>query len=111
MDEYTVCCPPGLYRMFFTGATQTAFNVRSEEDITQEDNIKPITKTQILEDIYKRNVGSDFSPLRKLVEEYPEEEILCIYDYDFQFDKNYYVCLDLDLKDKIMNVSLILPLI
>ena len=105
MDEYTICCPPGLYRMFFTGATQNLFNIRSEEDITQEDNIKTISKTEILEDIYKKNVGSDFSPVKKLVEDYPEEDILVMYDYDFQFDKNYYLCLHLDLKDIILDVS------
>lgn len=105
MDEYTQCCPPGLYRMFFTGATQNAFNIVGEEDITQEDNIKTINKQAILEDVYKKNVGSDFSPVRKLVEDYPEEDILVIYDYDFQFDKNYYLCLDLDLKDIILDVS------
>lgn len=105
MDEYTQCCPPGLYRMFFTGATQNAFSIVGEEDITQEENIKTINKQAILEDIYKKNVGSDFSPVRKLVEDYPEEDILVIYDYDFQFDKNYYLCLDLDLKDIILDVS------
>lgn len=109
MEEYTPCCPPGLYRMFFTGATQNAFNIRSEEDITQEENILTITKTQILEDVYKKNVGSDFSPVRKLVEEYPEEDILVIYDFDFQFDKNYYLCLDLDLKDIILDPPMVLP--
>ncbi len=106
MEEFTQCCPPGLYRLFFTGATQAAFNIRSEEDIHQEDNIKTIMKSQILEDIYKKNIGSDFSPVRKQVEEYPEEEILVIYDYDFQFDKNYYLCLDLDLKEIILNVNI-----
>lgn len=109
MEEFTICCPPGLYRMFFTGATQTAFNIRSEEDITQEDNIRTIQKAQILEDIYKKNVGSDFTQVRKLVEDYPEEDILCIYDYDFQFDKNYYLCLDLSLKEIILNPPIVLP--
>ena len=104
MEEFTQCCPPGLYRLFLTGATQTAFNIRSEEDIHQEDNIRTIMKAQILEDIYRKNIGSDFSPVRKQIEEYPEEEILVIYDYDFQFDKNYYLCLDLDLKEIILNV-------
>ena len=106
MDEYTQACPPGLYRMFLTGATQNAFSIVGEEDITQEDNIKTINKQAILEDIYKKNVGSDFSPVRKLVEDYPEEDILIIYDYDFQYDKNYYLCLDLDLKDIILDVRL-----
>ena len=106
MDEYTQCCPPGLYRLFFTGSTQQAFNIRSEEDITQEENIRTISKQQILDDIYHKKIGSDFSPVKKLVEDYPEDEILVIYDYEFQFDKNYYLCLDLDLKAIILTVLL-----
>jgi hypothetical protein len=88
-----------------SGNTQTAFNVRSEEDITQEDNVKTINKQQVLDDIYKKQVGSDFHPLRKYIEEYPEEEILIVYDYEFQYDKNFYLCLNTDLKAIINSVS------
>ena len=105
MDEYTQQCPPGLYRIFLTGSTQTAFNIRSEEDVTQEDSIRTIQKQPILDDIMKRQAGSDFHPLKKFVEEYPEEDILIIYDYEFQFDKNYYLCLSLELKYFIENVN------
>ena len=106
LEEHTQNCPPGLYRIFLTNATQQAFSVRSEEDVTQEDNIKTISKAKIMEDIAKRNVGSDFSPLRTQIEEIAAEEILIIYDYDYQFDKNFYLCLSNELKELIQNVSL-----
>jgi len=105
IDEYTQQCPPGLYRVFLTGSTQTAFNVRSEEDVTQEDNIRTIQKQQMLDDIIKRQAGSDFHPIKKFIEEYPEEDVLIIYDYEFQFDKNYYICLSLEMKYFIENVK------
>ena len=105
LEEHTQDCPPGLFRLFLTNATQQAFNVRSEEDITQEDNVRSIKREQALDDISRRQVGSDFFPLKKQIEEYEEEEILIIYDYEFQYDKNYYLCLSNDLKHFIQNVS------
>ena len=47
-----------------------------------------------------------FYPFKRLIEEYPEEEILVVYDYEFQYDKNFFLCLDPDLKIIINNVNL-----
>jgi hypothetical protein len=105
LDEYTIGCPAGLYRLFLSGSTQQAFNVRSDEDITQEDNIKSIKRQQVLDDIAKRGAISDFYPLKKLIEDYEEEEILIVYDYEFQYDKNFYLCLDNNLRSIINNVN------
>ena len=105
LDEYVQGCPYGLYKLFITSMTQNDFNIRTDEDITQEDSIRYISKAQVLEDIGKKGVASDFSPLKKLFEEFPEDEIMIIYDYDFQFDKNFYFCLDLNLKEIINNVK------
>lgn len=104
MDEYTVDCPPGLYRLFITRQTQQIFNLKTEEDVTQEDNIKSVKKQSILDDIANRHALSDFSPLKKQIEDYPDEDIYVIYDYEFQHDKNFYLCLDTDLKEFIENV-------
>ena len=104
MDEYTIGCPPGLYRLFISTSAQQALNIRSDEDITQEDNIKPVAKQLLLDDITKKMATSDFYPFRKHIEEYPEEEIIIIYDYEFQYDKNFFLCFDLDLKSIILNV-------
>ena len=104
MDEFTVDCPPGLFKIFVTSQTQKAFNIKTEEDVTQEENIKLLKKQAIIEDIGARNAVSDFSPLKKLIEEYPDEDILVIYDYEFQHDKNFYICLSTDLKEFIENV-------
>jgi hypothetical protein len=105
VDEHTIDCPPGLYRLFISSGMQQAFNIRSDEDITQEDNIRMIAKQPILDDLYKKQAGSDFHALRKQIEEYPDDEILIVYDYEFQYDKNFYLCLNNDLKEIINNVS------
>ena len=99
-------CPTGMYRIFLTNATQTAFNLRSDDDITQEDNIRMIPKQQIVDDILRKNAGSDFHPLKQLIEDYQAEEIAVIYDYEFQFDKNFYICLSDELKSFMNMVKL-----
>lgn len=109
VDEHTIDCPPGLYRIFISGKMQQALNIRSEEDVTQEDNVRTIQRQLLLDDIYLKQAGSEFSALRKQIEEYSEEEVLVVYDYDFQYDKNFYLCLNNDLKEIINNPPLILP--
>jgi hypothetical protein len=105
LDDMTTGCAPGLYRIFLSNNTQEAFHIAAEDEVTQEDNTRTISKQQILDDISKRNNLSEFFILKKQIEEYPEEDILIIYDYEFQYDKNYYLCLSLDLKFFIENVK------
>ncbi|RNA37716.1 WD repeat-containing 63 [Brachionus plicatilis] len=108
-DEYTIDCPAGLYRLFLSSGTQAAFNLRSDEDITQEDNFRLVPKQNILDDMVSKQAVSDFSPLRKQIEDYPEDEILVVYDYEFQHDKNFFICLSQNLKEIIQNPPLVLP--
>lgn len=105
MDELTANCPPGLYRIFLSRLTQQAFNLRADEDVTQEDNVRTISKQAILDDLAAKHGISDFAPVRKLVEDYPEDEITVVYDYEFQYDRNFYICLDTNLKEIIHNVT------
>lgn len=104
MDEYTVGCPTGLYRLFLTNATQTLFNLRTDDDVTQEDSIRTIPKQQIIDDISKKMAGSDFHPLKQQIEDYQSDDITIVYDYEFQHDKNFYICLCNELKELINNV-------
>lgn len=108
LDEYTIGCPPGLYRLFISSSAQTLLNIRADEDITQEDNIKTVPKQSLLDEINKKMATSDFYPFRRLIEEYPEDDITVVYDYEFQYDKNFFLCLDLDLKHIINNVNFLL---
>lgn len=106
MDEYTKGCPPGLYRIYLTPSSQQAYNLRMDEDVTQEDNIRTIQKQQIIDDIGKREAGSDFHPIKQFLESYPEEDVRIIYDYEFTYDKNFFICLSKELREIIDNVSL-----
>ncbi len=108
LEEYMKDCPPGMYRIFLTNSTQIAFNLKADEDITQEDNTRMIPKQQIMDDITKKNAGSDFHPLKQQIDEYQGEEIPVIYDYEFQYDKNFYICLSNELKSFMSMVYLII---
>ena len=39
-------------------------------------------------------------------QDYPGEEILLVYDYDFKYGENFYVCVTEEAKELIFNVSL-----
>jgi hypothetical protein len=103
-DEYTLDCPTGLYRLFLSRATQQTLNLKADEDVTQEDNVRSVRKQLLLDDIAHKHATSDFYPFKKLIDEYPDEEICFAYDHEFQHDKNFYICLDTNLKEIINNV-------
>jgi hypothetical protein len=103
-DEYTKDCPLGLYRLFLTNNTRQAFNIQIDEDEAQYDNIRKIPKQQIVDEISNRGVGSDFHPIKQYLEGYQDEEVTLIYDTEFQYDKNFYICLSKDLLEFINNV-------
>ena len=39
-------------------------------------------------------------------QDYPGDEILLVYDYDFKYGENFYVCVTEEAKELILNVSL-----
>ena len=39
------------------------------------------------------------------LQEYPGDELLLVYDYDFKYGENFYIAMTEEAKDKIMNVS------
>lgn len=40
------------------------------------------------------------------VQDYPTDEILVVYDYDFKYGQNFYCAITEEAKEKILNVSL-----
>lgn len=39
------------------------------------------------------------------MQDYPGEEILLVYDYDFKYGENFYVCVTEEAKELVLNVS------
>ncbi|KAM8790422.1 dynein axonemal intermediate chain 3 isoform 2-T2 [Rhynchonycteris naso] len=82
---------PEIYPLVLTSKTQEIFNCRIDEDMTDEQPYKLIKIQDILADFYHRAAVSDFYPIKKLIQEYPGDEILLVYDKDFKYGLNFYV--------------------
>lgn len=41
-----------------------------------------------------------------IIQDYPTDEILVVYDYDFKYGQNFYCAITEEAKEKILNVSL-----
>ncbi|KAM7100196.1 dynein axonemal intermediate chain 3 isoform 2-T3 [Molossus nigricans] len=82
---------PEIYPLVLTTKTQEIFNCRIDEDLTDEQPYKLIKKQDILTDFYNRAAVSDFHPVKKVIQNYPGDEILIVYDKDFKYGLNFYV--------------------
>ncbi|CAH6777166.1 dynein axonemal intermediate chain 3 [Phodopus roborovskii] len=82
---------PEIYPLVLTTKTQEIFSCRVDEDFTEEQPYKLIKKEDILADLLNRAAVSDFHPVKKIVREYPGEELLLVYDRDFKYGLNFYL--------------------
>ncbi|KAB1269100.1 WD repeat-containing protein 63 [Camelus dromedarius] len=82
---------PEIYPLVLTTKTQEIFNCRVDEDITDEQPYKLIRKEDIFADFVNRAAVSDFYPVKKIIQEYPGDELLLVYDKDFRYGLNFYL--------------------
>uniref|UniRef100_A0A672HLB2 WD repeat domain 63 n=1 Tax=Salarias fasciatus TaxID=181472 RepID=A0A672HLB2_SALFA len=85
--------PDDIFPMVLTSATQELFGCCADEDVTRENPYKLLKKDDIMQDIKTRAAVSDFSPVKQIVLEYPEETILLVYDWNFTYGHNFYLVL------------------
>ncbi|XP_029285354.1 LOW QUALITY PROTEIN: dynein axonemal intermediate chain 3 [Cottoperca gobio] len=98
--------PDDIFPMVLTSATQELFGCRTDEDVTRESPYKLLKKDDIIQDIKTRAAVSDFSPVKQIVLDYPEDELLLVFDRDFTYDQCFYLVLTSEAKDRIFNVML-----
>ncbi|XP_047641384.1 dynein axonemal intermediate chain 3 isoform X4 [Phacochoerus africanus] len=82
---------PEIYPLVLTTMTQEIFDCRVDEDVTDDQPYKLIRKEDILADFENRAAVSDFYPVKKIVQEYPGDELLLVYDKDFKYGLNFYL--------------------
>ncbi|XP_071342532.1 dynein axonemal intermediate chain 3 isoform X2 [Trachinotus anak] len=95
--------PEDIFPMVLTTATQELFGCRTDEDVTGESPYKLLKKDDIIQDIKTRAAVSDFSPVKQIVRDYPEDEILLVFDRDFTYGQSFYLILTPEAKDRILN--------
>ncbi|NXS54230.1 WDR63 protein, partial [Brachypteracias leptosomus] len=93
---------PEIFPLVFTTKTQEIFNCQVDEDVTEENCFKLIKKEDIIQDLKTRAAISDFHPVKKLVLEYPGEELLVVFDAKFQYGQNFYLVASEEAKENIL---------
>ncbi|XP_037626290.1 dynein intermediate chain 3, axonemal isoform X1 [Sebastes umbrosus] len=95
--------PDDIFPLVLTSATQELFGCRTDEDVTGDSPYKLLKKDDIIQDIKTRAAVSDFSPVKQIVLDYPEDELLLVFDRDFTYDQSFYLVLTPEAKDRILN--------
>ncbi|XP_070765575.1 dynein axonemal intermediate chain 3 [Enoplosus armatus] len=95
--------PDDIFPMVLTSATQELFGCCADEDVTGENPYKLLKKDHIIQDMKTRAAVSDFSPVKQIVLDYPEDEILLVFDRDFSYGQSFYLVLTPEAKDRILN--------
>ncbi|NWR90441.1 WDR63 protein, partial [Furnarius figulus] len=93
---------PEIFPLVLTTKTQEIFNCRIDEDVTEENCFKLIPKEDIMEDLKTRADISDFYPFKKVVLEYPGEELLVVFDANFQYGQNFYIVASEEAKENLI---------
>ncbi|NXH32576.1 WDR63 protein, partial [Myiagra hebetior] len=96
---------PEIFPLLLTAKTQKIFNCRADEDVTEENCFKCIKKEDITQDLKTRANNSDFYPLKKVILEYPGEEILVVFDPKFEYGQNFYIVASEEAKENLLKLS------
>uniref|UniRef100_A0A3B4GG99 WD repeat domain 63 n=1 Tax=Pundamilia nyererei TaxID=303518 RepID=A0A3B4GG99_9CICH len=95
--------PDDIYPIVLTTATQELFECCIDEDVTEQSPYKLLEKDDIIQDIKTRAAVSDFHPVKQFVLDYPEDEILLVFDVDFTYGQSFYLVLTPEAKARIYN--------
>ena len=94
--------PKGAFTLFLSGKTQEICGVVQDEDVTEEVPYKMVAVETIKQDMFKRAAVCDFSAFKDKINSYPEEEILIVFDADFEYGNNFYFAATVEARDEIM---------
>uniref|UniRef100_A0A3B3X4Q1 WD repeat domain 63 n=1 Tax=Poecilia mexicana TaxID=48701 RepID=A0A3B3X4Q1_9TELE len=98
--------PDDIFPLVLTSATQELFNCRIDEDVTEKHPFKLLKRDDIIDDMKTRAAISDFSPVKHAVLDYPEEEMLLVFDSNLTYGQCFYLVLTPESKERILKVRL-----
>lgn len=87
--------PPGVVVMeFFSAKSQQLYGAVAGEDLTTNpwNPYKYVNKADVLLECKKSGAISDWFPFQKLVEKFDGDEILLVWDEEFEYGEEYYFC-------------------
>ncbi|KAJ3039952.1 WD repeat-containing protein 63 [Rhizophlyctis rosea] len=86
--------------------TQELFKVKAGEDVTADNPIKMIPKADLVADMHARAAISDFTPVKPQILEFPQEEMLLLYDPTFKYDTNFQLCVTVEAMEVILKPAI-----
>ncbi|CAL8235499.1 unnamed protein product [Arctogadus glacialis] len=101
-EEATVH-PDYIFPLVLTSATQELFGCRADEDLTEASPYKLLNKEDVVQDMKTRAAVSDFSPVKQFVLDYPDDEILLVFDREFTYGQSFYLALTPEAKERILH--------
>jgi hypothetical protein len=84
--------PPGVFPINIRGVTCQKYGLKIGEGINDWLKYKHLSKVEILNEIQQLGVTSDFEPGKKLIEAYPNEEILFFVDLQETYGEMILFC-------------------
>ncbi|XP_031430157.1 dynein axonemal intermediate chain 3 isoform X2 [Clupea harengus] len=97
--------PVDIFPMVLTSATQELFECRADEDVTGDNPYKLLRKEDMMQDMRTRAAVSDFSPIKQAVLDYPEDEMLLVFDRDFTYGQSFYLVITVEAKERLLRLS------
>ena len=83
--------PKGVQPLFLTMTTQEKFGCVERVNCTSEKPYVYVTKAFFLEDIQFRGAISDFHPSKKKIQDYPEDELMVVFDDDETYGEKFFL--------------------
>ena len=94
--------PEGVYPVFLGPTSQEKFGSRPREEVTEDKPYVMVTKAFFLEDIQFRGAISDFHPMKALIEKYPEDSLMLMWDHEEWYGQNHFLVHDVKVKDAVL---------
>lgn len=99
--------PANCQPLFLATQSCELFQLRPQVDVTADQPRKLLSKQQLLADIQQRRAVSDFQPFKSWIDQYPDDQgMLIVYDAEWVYGQNFYLCLTVEAMQAILNVSL-----
>ncbi|XP_053098765.1 dynein axonemal intermediate chain 3 isoform X2 [Hemicordylus capensis] len=94
---------PEIFPLVLTEKTQEIFSCFVDVDVTAENPYKLVKKEDIIQDMKTRAAISDFHPIKKIILDYPGEELLIVFDRELKYGQIFYLVATEEAKESILN--------
>nr|XP_034977621.1 WD repeat-containing protein 63 isoform X2 [Zootoca vivipara] len=94
---------PEIFPLVLTENTQEIFHCRADVDVTAENPHKLLKREDIIDDMKARAAVSDFHPFKKIILEYPGEELLIVFDRELKYGQIFYLIATEEAKESILH--------